>query len=74
MLENIKEIIANELGVDIQEIMDDSDIVDDLGADSLAVVDIVMALEDTYGIFVADEEIIDIRTPMAIVEYIEKNS
>ncbi len=74
MLENIKEIIANELGVDIQEIMDDSDIVDDLGADSLAVVDIVMALEDMYGIFVADEEIIDIRTPMAIVEYIEKNS
>lgn len=74
MLENIYEIIAGELGVDIQNITEDTDIIENLGANSLNVVNLIMMFEDAYGITVADEDVIELRTPHQIAEYIEKNS
>ena len=71
MLERIKEIIAEELHIDAASISDDADIVDDLGADSLSVVTIVMTAEDEFGISIPDEVIADLRTPAAMAAYAE---
>ncbi len=74
MLDNIIEIIANELNLDIDEVGADTDIVQELEADSLSIQTIIMTIEDTYGITVSDEAIVDLRTPALIVEYIESNT
>ena len=74
MLDNIIEIIANELNLDIDEVCADTDIVQELEADSLSIQTIIMTIEDTYGITVSDEAIVDLRTPALIVEYIESNT
>ena len=60
MLERIKGIIAEELHIDAASISDDADIIDDLGADSLSVVTIVMNAEDEFGISIPDEVIADL--------------
>ncbi|MGB9789963.1 acyl carrier protein [Thermotoga caldifontis] len=62
LLERIKEIIADKLGVDIDEVTDDADLIDDLDADSLDLVDLAMAIEDEFGVTIADEELEKIRT------------
>ena len=73
MLERVKEIIAEELHIDAASISDDADIVDDLGADSLSVVTIVMNAEDEFGISIPDEVIADLRTAAAMAAYGESN-
>ena len=73
MLERVKEIIAEELHIDAASISDDADIVDDLGADSLSVVTIVMNAEDEFGISIPDEVIADLRTTAAMAAYAESN-
>ena len=67
MLERIKEIIAEELHIDAASISDDADIVDDLGADSLSVVTIVMTAEDEFGISIPDEVIAGGRSRILIL-------
>ncbi|WP_461791136.1 acyl carrier protein [Pseudothermotoga sp.] len=62
LLERIKEIIADKLGVDIDEVTDDADLIDDLDADSLDLVDLAMAIEDEFGVTIADEELEKTRT------------
>ncbi|WP_448536074.1 acyl carrier protein [Pseudothermotoga sp.] len=62
LMERIKEIIADKLGVDIDEVTDDADLIDDLDADSLDLVDLAMAIEDEFGVTIADEELEKIRT------------
>lgn len=74
MIDDIIEIIANELHIDIDDISADTDIVWQLDADSLSIQTIIMTLEDTFGITVSDEAILSIRTPALIAEYIENNS
>ncbi len=71
IFEKLKEIIAEQLEIDAEEIAYESNILDDLGADSLDVVDLVMSVEDEFGIEVPDEALKDIRTVEEMVKYIE---
>lgn len=72
MLEKIYGILSDQLDLDIEEIKEDSDIMDDLGADSLDVMDIMTEIEEAFEIEVEDEAIEGLRTPLKIKEYIEK--
>ena len=71
VLEKVKMILADQLEVEEDTITTDTDIQDDLGADSLDVVDMVMSLEDEFEIEVPDEDIESLRTVGALVSYIE---
>ncbi len=71
--DKVVEIIADSLDVNASAITADSVITEDLGADSLDVVDICMAFEDEFGIKIPDEAIENIRTVGDIVNYIEDN-
>lgn len=70
MAQKVKEIIANELGIDANTIANDAKIVADLGADSLAVMQIVMAVEDEFGVSVPEADIMKMETVDHIVNYI----
>ncbi len=65
-------LLGNELGVDPATITPDSDIIRDLGADSLDVVQMLMALEDEFGITVSEDEASNLKTVRDIVNLIEK--
>ena len=71
MIDKIKEIVARELMVDEGDITLETDILNDLGADSLSVVDLAMALEDEFEIEMPDEELEGIKTVGDIVNYIK---
>ena len=74
VLEKIKEILSAQFEVDAESITADTDIIDDLGADSLDLVDMLMSLEDEFNIGeVPDEMIEKIRTVGQLVIYIEEN-
>lgn len=73
MLESVKEILAKQLRVDIDSISYDTDIVDDLGADSLDVVEMLMTIEQEYGVVVPDEAIMTFKTVGDVAKYIENN-
>ena len=68
----IKEIIVNQLGVNEDEVTPEASFVDDLGADSLDVVELVMALEEEFGIEIPDEDTDKIQTVGDSVSYIEE--
>ncbi len=72
MFEKVKAILVEELGVDEDKVTKDAHIIDDLGADSLDVVEMIMALEDAFDITVNDDEAQKLRTVQDVVTYIEK--
>jgi acyl carrier protein len=71
MLERVKKIIAAQLGADESVITPETDIEDDLGADSLDAVELIVAFEEEFGISVPDDDILAIRTVGDILEYLE---
>lgn len=71
MLEQIKKLLAEELRIPVEKITDDAAILEDLGADSLDVVEMLMALEETFSITVPDEDVMQLRTVRAVAEYVE---
>lgn len=71
--DKVVKIIAENLDIEESVINADSVITDDLGADSLDVVDICMAFEDEFGIKIPDDAVENIRTVSDIVNYIEDN-
>ena len=73
IFEKIKNLLAEQLDADENDMTMDTDIAKDLGADSLDVVELLMAIEDEFDIEVPDEEIENIKTIGAIVEYIQSN-
>lgn len=73
IFEKLQEIIADQLEMDADDIAYDSNILDDLGADSLDVVDLIMSIEDEFGIEVPDEALENIRTVEDMVKFIEDN-
>ncbi|MBE7075722.1 MAG: acyl carrier protein [Clostridiales bacterium] len=73
VLEKVKELVAEQLGVDKSTIAENSNIIEDLGADSLDVIEMLMALEEEYGITIPDEKIGQIKTIGQIVELIESS-
>lgn len=68
--ERIKEIIVEQLGVDGSEVTPDASFIDDLGADSLDTVELVMAFEEEFDIEIPDEDAEKIRTVRDVVEYL----
>ncbi|MCD6134462.1 MAG: acyl carrier protein [Candidatus Omnitrophica bacterium] len=70
--EKVKSIIAEQLGVKVEEIKPESSFVDDLGADSLDTVELVMALEEEFGIEIPDEDAEKMTTVGDALKYIEE--
>ncbi|MEG1527654.1 MAG: acyl carrier protein [Clostridia bacterium] len=73
VFEKIKNLLAQQLNIPAEKITMESDIIADLGADSLDVVELLMALEETYNIVVPDELANQLKTISSIVDFIEKN-
>ena len=73
MLETIKKLVAENLGVDGADITEESSFKEDLGADSLDLFELVMALEDEYGIKIPTEDLEQIATVGDVMEYINEH-
>lgn len=69
----VVDIIANQLGVDKEQITPGANVIDDLGADSLDIVELVMALEESFDLEIPDEDAEKIRTVQDIFSYLESN-
>ena len=72
--ERVKSLVAEQLGVGAEEIKNESSFIDDLGADSLDTVELVMALEEEFEIEISDEHAEHILTVQSAIDYINKNS
>lgn len=72
--EKVKQIIVEQLGVDEAEVTPNASFVDDLGADSLDTVELVMAFEEAFDLEIPDEDAEKIKTVQDAVDYIEKNA
>lgn len=72
--EKVKKIIVDQLGVDAAEVTPEASFIEDLGADSLDTVELVMALEEEFGIEIPDEQAEKIATVKDAIEYIRTHS
>ncbi|MCH6572913.1 MAG: acyl carrier protein [Gammaproteobacteria bacterium] len=73
--EQVKQIVAEQLGVKVEEVTNEASFVDDLGADSLDTVELVMALEEEFDCEIPDEEAEKITTVQLAIDYVkEKNT
>ena len=72
--ERVKSIIVEQLGVDAEEVNPEASFVEDLGADSLGLVELVLAFEEAFEIDIPDEDTEKIRTVQDAIDYIEKNA
>ena len=70
-LEKVKELLANQLNIAKEKVQENSRIIEDLGADSLDMVEMLMTLEDEFGISISDEEAMELKTVADIVNKIE---
>jgi len=74
IFDKVKEIIVDQLGVEEEEVTPEASFIDDLGADSLDIVELIMALEEEFGLEIPDDEAEKISTVNDAVEYIRENS
>lgn len=74
IFDDVKEVIVDKLGVDADKVTPEARFVEDLGADSLETVELIMGFEDRFGVTIPDEEAEKIRTVQAAVDYVEANS
>ena len=72
--ERVKKIVAEQLGVKLEDVKNESSFVDDLGADSLETVELVMALEEEFETEIPDEEAEKINTVQAAIDYVVANT
>ena len=72
--ERVKSIIVEQLGVDADEVLADASFVEDLGADSLDTVELIMAFEEEFGVEISDDEAEKIKKVKDAVEYIDKRA
>jgi acyl carrier protein len=72
--EKVKSIIVEQLGVDAEEVNPDASFVEDLGADSLDTVELIMAFEEEFGVEISDDEAEKIRKVRDAVDYIQKRA
>ncbi|MGA7616011.1 MAG: acyl carrier protein [Thermoanaerobaculia bacterium] len=72
--ERVKSIIVEQLGVDADEVTADASFVEDLGADSLDTVELIMAFEEEFGVEISDEEAEKIKKVKDATEYIQKHA
>ncbi|PWM70690.1 MAG: acyl carrier protein [Bacillota bacterium] len=71
-IDKIKELLAAQLSISADEVSAEKEIVKDLGADSLDIVEMLMTLEEEYGVTIPDEETVDIKTVGDIVRVLDK--
>lgn len=72
MSEKIREIIAEQLNIDMDKVKPESDFKEDLGADSLDLFNLVMAFEDEYNVEIPSEDLEQITTVSAVIEYLKE--
>jgi len=72
--EKVKEVIMDKLGVEESKITAEASFVDDLGADSLDTVELVMQLEEEFGLEIPDEDAENLTTVQSVVDYIDTNA
>ena len=72
IFEKVQEALASQFEMDPAAITMDTNLIDDIGADSLDVVELIMSLEDEFGIAISDEDAAQLYTVRRIVEYLEK--
>ena len=72
LFEKVRSALASQFELDPETISMDTNLIDDLGADSLDVVELIMSLEDEFGIAISDEDAAQLYTVRRIVEYLEK--
>lgn len=74
IFETVRDIIAAQLGMDANKIKPESDIINDLGLDSLDIVDLGMTLEEKWNLIIEDDDMGKIKTVADVVKYIEANA
>lgn len=74
ILERIREIVVEQLGVDEEEVTENASFVDDLGADSLDIVELIMALEEEFDMEIPDEDAEKISTVGDAIKYIKEHA
>ena len=72
-IDKVKEIIANQLSIDVDKLTENTNISEDLGADSLDLVEILMSLEDEFKVSIPDEAIPQIKSIKDVVEFIDSH-
>ena len=72
--ERVKKIVVEHLGVDAEKVNPEASFIDDLGADSLDTVELVMAFEEEFGIDVPDEEAEKLQSVGDVIRYVEENA
>ena len=71
--DKVRDIVVDQLGVEADEVNIDATFIDDLGADSLDIVELIMAFEEEFGIEIPDEAAEKIKTVQDVVSYIDQN-
>ncbi|HOQ39548.1 MAG TPA: acyl carrier protein [Fervidobacterium sp.] len=74
MEEKVFQIIADQLGIDVGDVTIEKNLMEDLGADSLDIVDLVMAFEDQFGVKISDQDLSKIKTVKDVIEAIKEKS
>ncbi len=72
IMDKVKSVIVEQLNVEEDDVIEEASFIDDLGADSLDIVELVMALEEEFGISIPDEQAENIKTVGDAIAYIEK--
>ncbi|MEE8541775.1 MAG: acyl carrier protein [Desulfobacterales bacterium] len=72
--DKIKKVIAEKLGVEIEEVVPDAAFVDDLGADSLDLVELIMSMEEEFDLEISDEDAEELETVKDAIDYINERS
>ena len=74
MFEKVRDMLAKQLNLKPEAITLESDVVKDLGADSLDVVEMLMAIEDNLGVIISDDDAVKLKTVRDVADYIEANA
>lgn len=74
VIDEIKQILAKQLRIDANTINDNSNIIEDLSADSIDLVELLMTIEEKKGIVVSDEDAVKLKTVKDVADYIEQHS
>ena len=71
-IDKVRQMLANQLNIEVDKIKDDSKIIEDLGADSLDTIEMLMSLEEEFGITVPDEKAEELKTVADIANFIDE--